>query len=390
MRKIIILGSSGSIGIQTVDIAYKMRSSISVEGLSVCSNIDILKKQIIQLKPKAVCIEDSGEKAQSLRNWIKSKKLKIRVFSGKEGLDSLVSECKADIVVAAIVGSVGLSSIIKAIKSKKNIAIANKEALVVAGQEIMRIAKQNNVSILPVDSEHSAIFQCCEGKSKSQIKNIILTASGGPFYKYNKSFDKIKAKQALKHPTWNMGKKITIDSATLMNKGLEAIEASVLFDIPIDRIKIVIHPQSIVHSMVEYIDGSIIAQLSLPDMRLPIQYALTYPDRKISCSGKNLDLTEIGELEFFKPDFKKFPCLTLAYNAAKIGKSMPAVLNAANEVAVKMFLNGQILFTDISKTVSNTMQAHKLIKNPNIDDLTNADIWARSFAEKYIYSRLTK
>ncbi|MDR3243202.1 MAG: 1-deoxy-D-xylulose-5-phosphate reductoisomerase [Elusimicrobiota bacterium] len=381
MKKITVLGSSGSIGVQTMDILSKIKD-ISVEGLSVYNDIEVLKKQIKTFKPKAVCVKAISE-AQSLKIWLKKNKISVKVFSEIEGLENLASMPQVDIIVAAIAGAAGLKPIIKGISALKTIALANKEALVMAGKEIMKLAAKKKVKILPVDSEHSAIFQCLNGEKKSQIKRLFLTASGGPFYKYNKDFSKISVSQALSHPTWQMGKKITIDSATLMNKGLEAIEASVLFDVPIDKIKVIIHPQSIVHSMVEYIDGSVIAQMSNPDMRLPIQYALTYPDR-IKANIKFLNLCEISKLGFYEPDFKKFPCLSLAFDAARIGGTMPAVLSASNEIAVEAFLDGKISFTDIAKIVKKTMRGHKVIKNCLIDDFISADNWARDYAKQFI------
>ena len=247
----------------------------------------------------------------------------------------------------------------------------------------MKLATKNGISILPIDSEHSAIFQCCIGDKRSQIKKIVLTASGGPFYKYDKKFSQITIREALNHPTWKMGKKITIDSATLMNKGLEAIEASVLFGVPIEKVEIIMHPQSILHSMVEYIDGSVIAQLSNPDMRLPIQYALTYPER-LPSNIKPLDLNEVGKLEFFKPDFNKFPCLKLSYYAAKKGFTMPSAMSAANEVAVEAFLNEEIKFTDIAEIVEKTMYAHTVSKSLSLNSFIEADFWARYYARKLI------
>ncbi|MDR2860834.1 MAG: 1-deoxy-D-xylulose-5-phosphate reductoisomerase [Elusimicrobiota bacterium] len=382
MKRIIVLGSSGSIGVQTLDIADKMKKTVSVEGLSVNSNIELLKKQIKQFNPKAVCVQCLTA-ADALKKWIKSNKLKIKVFEGNAGLEKLVSMKGADTIVSAVVGAAGLKPVIKAIESGKNIALANKEALVMAGSAIMALAKKKGVSILPVDSEHSAIFQCCTGEKMTKIKRILLTASGGPFYRYDKDFSKITVEQALAHPTWKMGKKITIDSATLMNKGLEAIEASVLFGIAIDKIEIVIHPQSIVHSMVEYIDGSVIAQLSNPDMRLPIQYALTYPERTNS-NIESLDLTKAGKLEFYKPKFNKFPCLKIALDAAKKGRAVPAVMSAANEKAVEAFLSKKILFTDIAKIISKTISAFNANTKCSIDDIVLADTWARSYAESLI------
>ena len=384
MKKIVILGSSGSIGTQTLDLVSKMKNTISVEGLSVYKSLEILKKQIKRFKPKAVSVQDPSD-AETLKKWCKLNNIKTEVYSGHSGLRRLVEMPQADMIISAVVGAAGLKPVIKAIECGKDIAIANKEALVMAGKEIMRLAAKKKVAVLPVDSEHSAIFQCCAGEKKSQIKKIILTASGGPFYKYDKNFADITVEQALDHPTWKMGKKITIDSATLMNKGLEAIEASVLFDIPADKIEIVIHPQSIVHSMVEYVDGSVIAQLSNPDMKLPIQYALTYPERTKG-NIKPLNLAKAGKLEFYEPDFKKFPCLGLAYSAAKKGGTFPAVMSAANEAAVAAFLNKDIKFTDIAAIVEKTMKAHKVKKTQKIDDYVEADAWARIYAKKLIMS----
>ena len=382
MKKIVILGSSGSIGTQTLDIVSEMKGSISVEGLSVNTNINALKAQIRKFKPKAVSVNDPSD-AENLKQWCASEKIKVEVYSGHSGLKRLVEMPQADTVISAVVGAAGLKPVMRAIEYGKNIAIANKEALVMAGKEIMKLAARKKVSVLPVDSEHSAIFQCCAGEKKSQIKKIILTASGGPFYRYEGDFSKITVEQALNHPTWKMGKKITVDCATLMNKGLEAIEASVLFDIPIDKIEIVIHPQSIVHSMVEYVDGSVIAQLSNPDMRLPIQYALTYPERKTS-NIKPLNLAKAGKLEFYEPDFKRFPCLKLAFRAAEKGGTMPAAMNAANETAVSAFLNKDIKFTDIAVIVGKTMKAHKAARSGKIDAFVEADAWARQYAKKLI------
>jgi 1-deoxy-D-xylulose-5-phosphate reductoisomerase len=382
MKKITILGSSGSIGGQILDVVSKTKGYVCVEGLAVGSNIELLKSQIKKFKPKAVSVESPLD-AQNLEKWSKANNIKIAVYSGSEGLEKLAIMPSVDMVFAAIVGSVGLQSIVAAIKAKKDVAIANKESLVMAGRYIMDIAASNGASILPIDSEHSAVFQCCNGERKSQIKKILLTASGGPFYRYDKDFSKITVKQALDHPIWKMGKKITIDSATLMNKGLEAIEASVLFGVPIEKVEIVIHPQSIVHSMVEYIDGSVIAQLSNHDMRLPIQYALTYPER-LPSNIKPLNLFEVEKLEFYKPDFNKFPCLTIAYYSAKMGRTVPAVMSAADEMAVSAFLNKKIKFTDIAKIVEKTVKSHKISKNISLDAFFEADLWARQYAQKLI------
>ncbi|MDR2773038.1 MAG: 1-deoxy-D-xylulose-5-phosphate reductoisomerase [Elusimicrobiota bacterium] len=382
MKKIVVLGSSGSIGIQALDVISKLKKDMAVVGLSVHSNIPLLKSQIKQFKPKAVSV-NSPDEAKNLKEWLASNKLKTTVFYGKEGLEQLVSMKEADTVLAAIVGAACLAPLIKAIESGKTIALANKEVLIMAGYLITSLAKKHSVSILPVDSEHSAIFQCCIGENKSKIKKIILTASGGPFHKPNIDFSKITLKDALAHPTWKMGKKITIDSATLMNKGLEAIEACVLFDVDIDKIEIVIHPQSIIHSMVEYVDGSIIAQMSKPDMRIPIQYALTYPDRIVS-NLSGFDLAKFAKLEFYKPQFNKFPCLKLALKAARSGGTFPAVMNAANETAVKAFLDEKISFVSIAKIISKTMSAHKNTAGKDVETIINADDWARKYADNLI------
>jgi 1-deoxy-D-xylulose-5-phosphate reductoisomerase len=382
MKRLVVLGSSGSIGIQTLNVVSANKKKFSLAGLSVNKNIEILEKQIIKFKPQAVCVGNCND-ANKLNARLKSKNLKTKVLFGPHGLEELAALPGADMVIAAIVGAAGLRAVFKAVSAKKDIAIANKEILVAAGKELLSFAKKNGVKILPVDSEHSAIFQCILGERKKQIKRIILTASGGPFYKYSKNFSKITVKQALAHPTWKMGKKITIDSATLMNKGLEAIEASILFDIPICKVEIAVHPQSIVHSMVEFIDGSVIAQLSNPDMRLPIQYALTFPNRTNS-NIKPLDLFKIGKLEFHKPNFDKFPCLNLAYSAAQKGKTFPAVLNAANEIAVEAFLAGKIKFTEIPKIVEKTIKSHKPTRKSNFNNFIEADKWARTFAANII------
>ncbi|MDR0978134.1 MAG: 1-deoxy-D-xylulose-5-phosphate reductoisomerase [Endomicrobium sp.] len=377
MKRITILGSSGSIGRQAVDVVSRMKDNIHIEALAAGCNIKILKDQIKQFKPAAVSVTYKSD-AEELKKWCILNKIKTDVYSGASGLEKLALMPGADMVLAAVSGCAGLKSIIAALKSKKNVALANKESIVAAGNYLMKLAAENGVSVFPVDSEHSAVFQCCAGEKKKQIRKIILTASGGPFYKYNGDFSKITVEQALAHPTWKMGKKVTIDSATLMNKGLEAIEASVLFNVPINKIDIVIHPQSLVHSMVEYIDGSVIAQLSDPDMKLPIQYALTYPDR-LESNVKFLDFTQISRLEFYKPDFDKFPCLRLAYSAAEKGGVLPAVMSAADEIAVVNFLDKKIKFTHIAEIVEKTMRAYEISKNILTDGFFEADSWARAY-----------
>ena len=382
MKNISILGSSGSIGTQALDFISKTKNEFKVCGLSVHSNTDLLKKQIIKFKPSTVSVFDK-EEADKLQKWCNGKRLKIKVYFGKEGLNKVATIKNVNMVLSSVVGSIGLEPLLAAIDSGKDVAIANKEALVMAGPLIMKKAKNKGVAVLPVDSEHSAIFQCIGKENKKSVKRIIITASGGPFYKSNKNFKDITVKEALAHPTWKMGKKITIDSATLMNKGLEAIEASVLFGIPMDKIDIIVHPQSVVHSMVEFNDGCVMAQLSNPDMTLPIQYALSYPERK-NCYIKKLDLTDVAKLEFFKPDFKKFKCLQIAYNCAKIGGTMTAVMSAANEVAVRYFLDGKITFDMIPVIVEKVIKKHKVIKTKNISKYVEADLWARKQAETVI------
>lgn len=384
MKNISILGSSGSIGIQALDFISKTKKSFNVCGLSVNSNIELLKEQIIRFNPDSVSVGNK-EDSEKLRTWCKNKNFKVNVFYGTDGLIKIATIPKVDTVLFAVVGSIGIHPLISAIDNGKNIAIANKEALVTAGHILMKKAKEKNVQILPVDSEHSAIFQCIGKEKKESVKRIILTASGGPFYKSNKKFSKITVENALEHPTWKMGKKITIDSASLMNKGLEAIEASVLFGIPIEKIDIVIHPQSIIHSMVEFNDGCVMAQLSNPDMTLPIQYALSYPKRQ-HCYIKHLDLTEISKLEFYKPNFKKFKCLEIAYNCAKKGWTMPAVMNGANEIAVKAFLDKKITFDTIPDIITKVIKKHKILKTNNISKYIESDNWARLEAEKVINS----
>lgn len=388
MKNIAILGSSGSIGIQALDFISKTHNMFNVCGLSVNSNIELLKKQIIRFNPNLVSV-GTKEDAEKLQRWCKNKKLAVKVFFGTEGLTKIATIPKVDTVLFAVVGSIGIYPLIDAIDNCKNIAIANKETLVTAGHILMKKAKEKNVQILPVDSEHSAIFQCIGKEKKDAVKKIILTASGGPFYKSNKNFSEITVENALEHPTWKMGKKITIDSASLMNKGLEAIEASVLFGIPIEKIEIVIHPQSVVHSMVEFNDGCVIAQLSNPDMTLPIQYALSYPART-DCYIKPLDLTEISKLEFYKPNFKKFKCLAIAYDCAKTGWTMPAVMNGANETAVKYFLDKKITFDVIPDIIEKVIKKHKILRTNDIYKYIESDNWARLEAEQIIKSLNSK
>jgi len=369
MKKISILGSTGSIGLQAAAVVRKYRNDFSVRALASSSNIEELKKQILEFRPEVVSIQSETLSAE-LKGWCRSKGVKTRVVSGDDGLN-------CDIVLSAVVGFAGLKPLLAAINKGRTIALANKEALVVAGDIIIKKAKSRKSEIIPVDSEHSAIFQCLKNENGGNIRRILLTASGGPFYRSKKPLSEITAKHALEHPTWKMGRKITIDSATLMNKGLEAIEAHHLFGTPIEKIQIVIHPQSIIHSMVEFADSSVIAQMSYPDMKLPIQYALTYPERRPS-DVRPLDLFSVAKLEFGKPDFRKFRCLELALAASSIGGTMPAVMNAANEESVRLFLDGAVSFTDIPKLIERAMKAHKPLRNPALDDIFESDRAARA------------
>ncbi|MBU4502235.1 MAG: 1-deoxy-D-xylulose-5-phosphate reductoisomerase [Nanoarchaeota archaeon] len=361
MKKISILGSTGSIGTQSLEVITHLR--YEVVALTTNKNIDLLEKQIEKYKPDIVAVVDE-EKADILR-----KKVNINVYAGKEGLIKAATYEKADTVITAVVGTAGIIPTIEAIKSLKNIALANKETLVAAGDIVMSYIKKYKVKLTPIDSEHSAILQSMVGENKESVEKIILTCSGGPFRNYSKKqLENITVEEALNHPTWAMGAKITIDSATLMNKGFEVIEAKHLFDLDLDQIEVVVHPQSIVHSMVQYKDGSVKAQLGTPSMIIPIQYALTYPKR-IENKKERLDLFD-KKLEFYKPNKEKFPCLEYAYEACKIGHSMPAVMNKANDEAVQQFLQGKISYLDIPARIKKAMEEHKLIKNPNLEDIT--------------------
>lgn len=371
-----ILGSTGSIGTQTLDVVREI-GGIKVWAMSTNTRIELFEKQVREFMPEVVCVMDS-EKACEFKKNISD--LKIEVLSGMEGLIAVAEHSKADTVVNSVVGNIGLVPTVKAICAGKNIALANKETLVTSGSLVMKLLKENNVSMYPVDSEHSAIFQCLQGNNGNKIKKILLTASGGPFRTFD-DVSNVTVDDALKHPNWSMGKKITIDSATLMNKGLEVIEAKWLFGVDLEQIQVVVHPQSIVHSMVEYEDGAVIAQLGVPDMKVPIQYALTYPKR-IANGFPKLDIFEAGNLTFEKPRIDKFPCLQLAYDAIKIGGTMPAVMNGANEIAVARFINKEIGFLDIPRLIENTMNTYTVIDSYTLDDVLQADKWAREYTSK--------
>ncbi|HCU87276.1 MAG TPA: 1-deoxy-D-xylulose-5-phosphate reductoisomerase, partial [Verrucomicrobiales bacterium] len=347
MKKVVLLGSTGSIGASTCKVAEDLPDEISLVGLAAGENDGLLREQVLQFKPRAISIHNP-EKAEALA---RDDSIEAKVFFGPEGLIELATLPEADIVLIAIVGTAGLQPALAAIRAGKDIAVASKEILVMAGEVVMAEARRHGVKVLAVDSEHSAIFQCLEGRSPEDVRQIWLTASGGPFReKPAEEFEAITVADALKHPSWEMGRKITIDSATLFNKGLEMIEARWLFDLPMDRVRVVVHPQSVIHSMVEFVDGSIIAQLSVPDMCLPIQYALTYP-RRAPSDRVQTSLAEIGRLDFEEPDGQRFPSLELARRSGEEGGTMPAVLNAANEIAVDAFCAGQLNFQGITQAV---------------------------------------
>lgn len=369
MKKVIILGSTGSIGTQTLNVIKNFRENFEIVGLTAYNNVELLSKQIREFNPRVVAVKDE-DKANQLREKLEEN---IEILTGSKGLQEIV-KYDADLVVIAVEGIAGLLPTITAIQTGKDIALANKEVLVTAGQIVMDLAKKKGIRLLPIDSEHSAILQCLKGNDRKEISRLILTASGGPFRgKKKEALKKVTVEQALNHPNWKMGKKITVDSATLMNKGFEVIEAKWLFDISEDKIDVVVHPQSIIHSMVEYIDGSIIAQLATADMRIPIQYALNYPTRNYIKEVKFLDFSVITQLTFEKPDLETFRCLSLAYEALKIGGTMSTVLNAADEIAVSLFLNKKIEFLQIAEIIEESMKEHNNIQNPTLDDIINVD-----------------
>lgn len=369
MKKIAILGSTGSIGTQTLEVVRENKD-IEVLGLAAGNNIKLLEEQIREFKPRLAAVWKE-EKAKELRENIKD--LNVKVVSGMEGLIELAVLEDTEILVTAIVGMIGIRPTIEAIKAGKDIALANKETLVTAGHIIMPLAKEHHVSILPVDSEHSAIFQSLQGSNRKELHKILLTASGGPFRgRKREELVNIQVEDALKHPNWEMGRKITIDSSTLVNKGLEVIEAKWLFDVDIDQIEVVVHPQSIIHSMVEYVDGAIIAELGTPDMKLPIQYALYYPERRF-LPGERVDFTTLSQLTFEKPDMETFYGLRLAFEAGREGGSLPTVFNAANELAVSKFLNRQIGYLQIPEIIEVCMRNHKNILNPTVEEILQTE-----------------
>jgi 1-deoxy-D-xylulose-5-phosphate reductoisomerase len=378
MKKIAVLGSTGSIGLNSLKVIESNPGKFKAIALAAGRNIDLLTKQIEKFHPTSVAVVEEDH-ADILRGRLKGNPA-TEVLSGIEGFKYLATLEEVDTVISAMTGAAGLLPTYAAINAGKNIALANKETMVMAGPLVMNQAKKHGVSILPIDSEHSAILQSLQGHPREDLRRVILTASGGPLRDLSiEKMEKVTPDQALRHPTWNMGQKISIDSATMMNKGLEVIEAKWFFDLRMDQISILIHPQSIIHSMVEYRDGSIMAQLGIPDMITPIAYALSYP-RHIETHLPHLKLDEIGMLSFERPDFKRFKCLELAFKAVEIGESLPAVLNGANEIAVKFFLDGKINFLQIPILIEKTMKAHKTFSIENIENVMEADSWARNAA----------
>ena len=381
MRKISILGSTGSIGTQTLEVVENLKD-IKVMAITGNSNIKLLEEQARKYQPALVAVMDETN-AEALKENLAD--MDIRVVSGMDGLVEAAIYEGVDTVVTSVVGNVGLKPTFEAIRAGKNIALANKETLVSAGQLVMDLAKKHNIKIYPVDSEHSAIFQSLQGNEGNKIERILLTASGGPFRgKKREELMNVTAADALKHPNWSLGAKITIDSATLMNKGLEVMEAKWLFDVDVDQIEVLVHPQSIVHSAVEYEDGAIVAQLGEPDMRVPIQYALTYPKR-VKSPFPRVDFAQRNNLTFDQPDMETFKCLSLAYRALKTGGTLPAVLNGANEVAVARFLKGDIGFLDIPEMIEQTMDAYTVKYEYTLEDLLEADAWAKDYAAKVVF-----
>jgi 1-deoxy-D-xylulose-5-phosphate reductoisomerase len=378
VKRIAVLGSTGSIGQQTLEVARVFRDKLSVVGLGAGSNTQLLASQVKEFQPRMVSFQ--GSKTELRRSLPSGRTSSPKLVS----LEEMASHSEVDLVVIATAGKAGLAPTLAAIRARKEVALANKEVLVMAGAMVLAEAKKHGVKIRPVDSEHSAIWQCLKGEQKKKVARLLLTASGGPFLRYPaKKLEAITPEQALNHPTWKMGRKVTIDSATLMNKGMEVIEAHWLFGMPYSRISVVVHAESIVHSMVQFADGSIKAQLSQPDMRLPIQYALVYPDRHFNPQLPMMEWDQTMALNFEPPDLVRFPCLRLAREAGEQGGTYPAVLCAADEVAVELFLSHQIGLVDIPRLVEDTLERHRGVSRPSLDDILEADAWARGHAKKW-------
>ena len=381
-KKIAILGSTGSIGVNALKVASAFPARFEVAALSAWGNVVLLKEQAEKFKPSILCIRDEAKAGALAASF--GKKYRPKVYAGTAGLIKLIRETGAELVLVAVVGSAGLVPVLESIKRGRNVALANKESIVAAGGHIMKLARSKAVKVLPVDSEHSAIFQCLNGESEASVRRLILTASGGPFRDLSKKeLENVTVEDALAHPTWDMGSKVTVDSATLMNKGFEVIEAHHLFNMPAEKIDVLVHPQSIVHSMVEFSDGSVMAQLGITDMKLPIQYALSWPER-MNNNLPRLNLAACGELTFVKPDTSRFECLGFAYLALKCGGTMPAVLAASAETAVEAFLSKAAGFMDIPHIIKKVMAAHETVKNPKLTEILSAESWARSKAQKEI------
>ncbi len=377
-KNIMVLGSTGSIGTQTLDVVRRNKD-INIVSLAAGGNIDLLEQQIIEFAPEAACVYQE-DKALELKKRLKGGKTEI--LTGMDGMVACATVPSGDMVVASVVGMIGILPVIEAVKAKKDIAFANKETLVTAGHIIMPLVREMGVNMLPVDSEHAAVFQCLNGERHGDIRKIILTASGGPFRgKSLKDLENVSVEDALKHPNWSMGKKITVDSSTMVNKGLEVIEARWLFDVPFEQIEVVVQPQSIIHSMVEFMDGAVMAQLGTPDMRLPIQYALCYPDRRERI-GEPLDFTRLTGITFEQPDLRTFRGLALAYEAGKAGGSMPTVFNAANEKAVSLFLQGKVPYLTMADMIEDAMDAHTVKANPDIDEILGIEREVCSYLDR--------
>ena len=380
MKKILILGSTGSIGINSLNVIRGYPEQFKIEALTVNSRIDLLEPQINEFKPRVVVVKEE-KSAEELRKKLKSK---CEVLSGIDGLCKAAAECDYDILIGAMVGFAGLAPTIEAIKRGKRIALANKETLVVGGELVTNLCKKYKAELIPIDSEHSAIYQCLVGENKKEVEKLIITASGGPFLNKQKSeLENVTVDEALNHPNWKMGNKITIDSASMMNKGLEVIEAHWLFGLPKNKIDVVIHPQSIVHSMVQFVDGSIKAQMGIPDMKLPIQYALTYPER-FENKFERTDLPKINNLSFFEPDFEKYECLRLAYGTLDTGGTSPCIMNAANEIAVGEFLNKKIKFSQIPVLIEKALNKIENHKEPDLNTIFECDKETRDFVTSLI------